>query len=91
MADDAEDTVWMPVIARSLAFLCLDKAAEADKPKFKDTLVRVDFLEALGLPTKDAAVGAGSTLASVNELKRLRRNKKSNGKKVVGKKKPGKR
>ncbi|MDO9443100.1 MAG: hypothetical protein Q7T73_19645 [Beijerinckiaceae bacterium] len=90
MADDVEETVWTAVIARSLAFLCLDKAAQADRPKFKDTLVRVDFLEALGLPTKDAAVGAGSTLASVNELKRLRRNK-ANGKKVVSKKKPGKR
>ncbi|MDO9443555.1 MAG: hypothetical protein Q7T73_21955 [Beijerinckiaceae bacterium] len=87
---DAEETDWTAVIARSLAFLCLDKAAEADRPKFKDTLVRVDFLEALGLPTKDAAVGAGSTLASVNELKRLRRNKAS-GKKASKKKAGAKR
>jgi hypothetical protein len=91
MANDAEETIWTAVIARSLAFLCLDKAAEKDREKYRETLPRVDFLEALGLPAKDAAVGAGSTLASVNELKRLRRNKKSNGKKVVAKKKSSKR
>lgn len=90
MAEETDDN-WTAVIARSLAYLCLEKAAEKDREKFKETLPRVDFLEALGLPARDAAIGAGSTLASVNELKRLRRNKKSNGKKPVKKKRGDKR
>lgn len=90
MTEEADDN-WTAVIARSLAYLCLEKATEKDREKFKETLPRVDFLEALGLPAKDAAIWAGSTLASVNELKRLRRNKKSNGKKAVKKKRGDKR
>jgi hypothetical protein len=79
-ADDSEET-WLPVIGRALARLALSKASETDRDKYRDTLARVDFLESLGLPAKDAAEAAGSTSASVNELKRLRRNK-GNGKKA---------
>lgn len=85
MADNASEyETWLPVIARAMARMALGKAAESDREKFKDVLARVDFLEALGLPAKDAADAAGSTAASVAELKRLRRNKgngKKNGKK----------
>jgi hypothetical protein len=72
---------WLPVIGKGLAYLCLAKATEADKTKFKDVLARVDFLEALGVPPKDAAVAGGSSAASVAELRRQRRNRKANGKK----------
>ncbi|WP_342739388.1 hypothetical protein [Bradyrhizobium sp. B117] len=68
------------MIGRALSRLALSKAAESDRDKFRDVLARVDFLEALGLPAKDAAEAAGSTAASVSELKRQRRNK-GNGKK----------
>jgi len=78
-ADVPEFATWLPVIGRALARLSLSKATESDRDKFKDVLARVDFLEALGLPAKDAAEAAGSTAASVAELKRLRR-KKGNGK-----------
>lgn len=71
--------IWLPVIGRSLARLALSRAAEGDREKFRDVLARVDFLEALGLPAKDAAEAAGSTVASVTELKRRRKN--GNGKK----------
>jgi len=81
MADETEeDSIWMPVIGKALAYLALSKAKEAEPDKFKDLLTRVGFLEGLGLPTKDASVAAGSTAASVSELRRQRRNK-SSGKK----------
>ncbi|ACF00835.1 hypothetical protein Rpal_2317 [Rhodopseudomonas palustris TIE-1] len=90
---DSETDVWLPVIGRSLARMALAQAASSDTAKFKDTLARVDFLEALGLPAKDAAEAAGSTAASVAELKRQRRNKATkgagNGKKVSKKARPG--
>lgn len=79
-AADPDYATWLAVIGRSLARLALSKATEGDREKFKDVLARVDFLEALGLPAKDAAEAAGSTAASVTELKRLRRNR-GNGKK----------
>jgi hypothetical protein len=80
---DSEYATWLPVIGRALARLAMSKAAESDRDKFRDVLARVDFLESLGLPAKDSAEAAGSTQASVNELKRLRRNK---GGKKTGKK-----
>jgi hypothetical protein len=89
MTEDSAYATWLPVIGRALARMALSKASETDREKYKDTLARVDFLESLGLPAKDAAEAAGSTAASVNELKRLRRNK-SNGKKG-SKKKAGRR
>ena len=82
-AASAEAT-WLPVIGRTLAYLCM-KEAERGK-KFDGVLDRVDFLEALGLPPTDAASAAGSSKASVDELRRQQRNRKANGKKT-GKKK----
>jgi hypothetical protein len=83
MADESapDYATWLPVIGKSLAYLGLGKAMEADPEKFKETLAKVDFLEGLGVPTKEAAVSAGSSAASVAELRRLRRNRKANGKK----------
>lgn len=84
MADKNQESLieatWLPVIGKSLAFLCM-KVAEKDK-KFDGVLDRVDFLEGLSLPPADAAQAAGSTKASVDELRRLARNKKArkNGK-----------
>lgn len=72
-ADPAEAT-WLPVIGRTLAYLCM-REAERQK-KFDNVLDRVAFLEGLGLPSADAAQAAGSTKASVDELRRLQRNKK---------------
>jgi hypothetical protein len=82
------EATWLPVIGRTLAYLCM-KEAEGEK-KFDGVLERVDFLESLGLPPADAAKAAGSSKASVDELRRLQRNKKAakNGK---AKKKSGRR
>ena len=88
MAEKSEpasaEATWLPVIGRTLAYLCM-KEAERTK-KFESVLERVDFLEALGLPLADAAGAAGSSKASVDELRRLQRNRKANGKKATKKK-----
>jgi hypothetical protein len=61
---------WLPVIGRSLAYLCLTKAMEGDgAEKYKTILAKVNFLEGLGLPHKDAAEAAGSTSESVRVAK----------------------
>lgn len=67
-------------IGKALAYLCM-KAAEKEG-SFDGVLDRVDFLEGIGLPSADAAKAAGSSKASVDELRRLARNKKAtkNGK-----------
>jgi hypothetical protein len=64
------------------------RPGEADPDKFKDVLAKVDFLEGLGLPTKDASVAAGSTAASVQVMRSRSKTRKANGKtsKVRGRK-----
>jgi hypothetical protein len=79
MTDTQHFATWLPVIGRALARMALSRAVEQERDKFKDVLTRVDFLEALGLPTRDAAEAAGSTAASVAEL---RRRNRGNGKKA---------
>jgi hypothetical protein len=84
--DDAAsaEAMWLPVIGRTLAYVCM-KEPERTK-KFESVLDRVAFLEALGLPPADAAGAAGSSKASVDELRRQQRNRKPNGKKAAKKK-----
>jgi|GEM_PF-3278400 len=82
-AASAEAT-WLPVIGRTLAYLCMKETERAKK--FDTLLDRVDFLESLGLPLEDAAKAAGSSKASVDELRRRQRNRKGNGKKAAKKK-----
>lgn len=74
-----ENDVWMQVIAKSLASLCLKQAEKDDPERFKGVLDRVRFLEGLGLPASAAAEAAGSSAASVNELRRLAKKKKGAG------------
>ena len=88
MADKEEAAstaaIWLPVIGRSLAYLCM-KETETSKA-FNTLLERVDFLESLGLPLVDAAKAVGSSKASIDELRRQQRNRKTNGKKAAKKK-----
>jgi hypothetical protein len=74
------EAVWLPVIGRTLAYLCMKEAERANQ--FDGVLDRVAFLEALGLPPADAASAAGSSKASVDELRRRQRNRRANGKKA---------
>lgn len=76
-------TIWLPVIARSLAYLCLMQAQGEETDKFNTVLKRVRFLEALGLDLTHAAKVVGSSPESVRELARLKRK----GVKNAGKRK----
>lgn len=78
MAQD--DSVWLAVIAKSLASLCLRQAEKENASKFKGVLDKVQFLETLGLPQDAAAEAAGSSAASVAELRRQAKNKRAKGK-----------
>jgi len=82
MAEKAPDyATWLPVIGRSLAFLCLHAARKNEPTKYKEVLEKVDFLEGLGLPAKDAAEAAGSTAESVRVANFNRNKAKKSGKK----------
>lgn len=74
------ESTWLPVIGKALAYLCM-RSAEAEG-RFRTLVDRVDFLEDLGVPASDAAKAAGSSKASIDELRRRARNKEasSNGK-----------
>jgi hypothetical protein len=82
MAKDKDAVaVWLPVIGKSLAHMCL-RAARKDEPsKFDSVLKRVQFLEALGLDRVQAAEAAGSSAESVRVLRHLtKRGRAKNGK-----------
>lgn len=56
--ENVDGGLWLSVIGKALAYLCLDRARERDPSKFGDVLNKVDFLLGLGLPKKDAAEAA---------------------------------
>jgi hypothetical protein len=69
---------WLPVIARSFAFLCLHQADLKDK----DLATKGLFLEGLGLARADIAAMLGATPKTLTEvMSRARsRNRGKNGK-----------
>jgi len=68
---DAE-TDWMGVVARCLAFLCLDRAdLRAEKVG-----AQADFLERLGLSRHDAAKILNTSAQSLRVLARLEKGKR---------------
>jgi hypothetical protein len=75
------DEIWLPVIGRALAYLCL-KQAEQKKPEdFSNVLDKVKFLTELGLPEADAAYGAGSNPRSVQVMRSQKKAQRSARKK----------
>jgi hypothetical protein len=74
---------WLPVIGRSLAYLCLDAARRREPEKYREVLDKVKFLEGHGLPGADAAEAAGSSAESVRVA---RYNKSKSKAKKSGKK-----
>ena len=78
MAELSGQSEWLAVIGKSLAYLCLSKAMESDPSKYDTVLKKVAFLEGLGLPRDAAAQAAGSSAASVAELRRQKKAKKKN-------------
>lgn len=71
-----ESDIWLSVVAKSLAFMCLRQAQHDDPERFDSVLAKVKFLENLGLSEESAAGAAGSTAASVAVLRRRIANKK---------------
>jgi len=63
----AED-LWLPIIGKALAYLCLSRAMERDPNKYNDVLTKVKFLQGLGLSRDDAAEAAGSSTQSVRVM-----------------------
>jgi hypothetical protein len=76
LAKIAGDDVWLSVIGKSLAYLCLEQAKKLEPDKFNTVNKKVNFLLDMGLPKDAAAYVAGSTPASVAELARQQRTKK---------------
>jgi hypothetical protein len=72
MVNGSEDAIWLPVIGRALAYLCLVQADLRDK----DLATQGRFLESLGMPRKEAAALLGTSDASLKELFRLADKKK---------------
>ena len=70
---------WIPVIARSLAYLCI----QAGELKDKSLGDKAAFLEAAGIERKDVAAMLGTTYGSISEtLSKAKRSKKGGGKNV---------
>ena len=76
------EQIWLPVIGRALAYLCLHNVG-IDKKTIAD---KATFLEGLGLDRKDIADMLGTSHASVSELLRVAKNKSKKGPKKNAKK-----
>lgn len=72
---ESAQQIWLPVIGRALAYVCMRDAALGDKTIAE----KAQFLLGLGLQVGDAAEMLGTSPASVYELLRLARNKKKKG------------
>jgi CRP-like cAMP-binding protein len=70
--DKQIETVWLPIIARSLSRLSLQSSAVAEGTSAE----KARFLESLGLPRKEVAEMLGTTPASITELMRQAKKKK---------------
>jgi hypothetical protein len=67
-----DDIDWMPVIAKSLAHLCLTRAEMRDE----SMLTQARFLEGLGLPRREVAQMLGTTVDSLGAQKRNERKRR---------------
>ena len=72
---DLDDVDWMPVIGRSLAYLCLTAAEMRDEPM----LAQARFLEGLGLERREVAKMLGTSVDSIGAQARQARNKRGKG------------
>ena len=77
------DGLWLQVIGKSLAYLCMQHVAQNEPKRVPDVVAKVKFLEGLGIPITDAAQLLGTTANSVKT--NLRQREKTKG--VAGGKK----
>ena len=71
------EQLWLQVIGRALAYLCVQQASKEDPVRFKELLPKVEFLQSIGLSQSDAAELLGSTKNSVQVL--MSRKKRGGG------------
>lgn len=74
---------WIPVIARSLAYLCV----QVGELKEKGLTEKASFLEAAGVDRKDVAAMLGTTYGSISEMLSKAKRDKKGGKKKNAKRK----
>jgi hypothetical protein len=79
MADELQE-IWLPVIGRALALLCVNQVEEKMPERVDSVVKKVKFLEGIGLPRADAAQAIGSTAESVRVMNG-KGGRKSNGEK----------
>jgi hypothetical protein len=77
---DSNQTDWLEVIGKALGFLCVQELARRDPERVGSVLQKVDFLEGLGIPQRDAAVMVGSTADSVRVMRNQKSRNTSRGK-----------
>ena len=69
--------LWLQVIGKSLAYLCVQHVAQNEPRRVPDLVAKVKFLEGLGIPTAAAAELLGTTANSVKT--NLRQREKAKG------------
>jgi len=75
MSEQVVEELWLPVIGRALAYLCMQNAEMGSA-----TIVRkAQFLRGLGLDVGDVAQMLGTTPASIYELMRRAKNSRKKG------------
>jgi hypothetical protein len=62
------EAIWLPVIGKALAYICLNHAIEKEPKKYRGVLAKVKFLQSLGISRDDAAHAIGSSPASVQVM-----------------------
>ncbi len=74
--------VWLPIIGRALALLCL----QARRVKDETLADKARLLESLGLPRKDVADMLGTSYGSISELLSQAKKRKKGRRKRASKK-----
>jgi hypothetical protein len=67
---------WLEVVGKALAYLCVQQVAINDPIRVPDVVAKVRFLEGIGLTTADAAQLLGTTANSVKTNLRQREKRK---------------
>jgi hypothetical protein len=82
MPSDQTETEWLSVVAKALAYYCLQDAVVKDANRVSTLLGKINFLEGLGIPKNDAAAMLGTTTNSVGVLERRKLKGGARGKKA---------
>lgn len=82
-SEGSEESLWLSVIGRALAYQCLN-SAEIQEKNMGD---RAAFLTALGLPRKNVAAMLDTTVESIGvQMTKRSKNKKKKAKNAKNKK-----